>query len=61
MPNKELNKPDSYHGHWRDGKIHGFGKYMSVLRTAFYSAVVQQVNDASALAAMSEPAVVAKM
>uniref|UniRef100_H3CDQ7 Alsin Rho guanine nucleotide exchange factor ALS2 n=1 Tax=Tetraodon nigroviridis TaxID=99883 RepID=H3CDQ7_TETNG len=27
MPNKELNKTDSYHGHWRDGKIHGFGKY----------------------------------
>uniref|UniRef100_A0A674NA68 Alsin Rho guanine nucleotide exchange factor ALS2 n=1 Tax=Takifugu rubripes TaxID=31033 RepID=A0A674NA68_TAKRU len=27
IPNKELNKPDSYHGHWREGKIHGFGKY----------------------------------
>ncbi|XP_029314929.1 alsin-like isoform X3 [Cottoperca gobio] len=27
IPNKLLNKPDSYQGHWRDGKIHGFGKY----------------------------------
>ncbi|XP_045909587.1 alsin-like isoform X3 [Micropterus dolomieu] len=27
IPNKVLNKPDSYQGHWRDGKIHGFGKY----------------------------------
>uniref|UniRef100_A0A673AXI8 Alsin Rho guanine nucleotide exchange factor ALS2 a n=1 Tax=Sphaeramia orbicularis TaxID=375764 RepID=A0A673AXI8_9TELE len=27
MPNKLLNKPDSYLGQWRDGKIHGFGKY----------------------------------
>uniref|UniRef100_A0A8D3A2Y2 VPS9 domain-containing protein n=1 Tax=Scophthalmus maximus TaxID=52904 RepID=A0A8D3A2Y2_SCOMX len=27
LPNKVLNKPDSYQGHWRDGKIHGFGKY----------------------------------
>ncbi|XP_040003965.1 alsin-like isoform X1 [Xiphias gladius] len=27
IPNKVLNKPESYHGHWRDGKIHGFGKY----------------------------------
>ncbi|KAM3862238.1 alsin-like [Diretmus argenteus] len=27
MPNKLLNKPDHYLGHWRDGKIHGFGKY----------------------------------
>ncbi|XP_075965332.1 alsin-like [Anarhichas minor] len=27
MPDKVLNKPDSYQGHWRDGKIHGFGKY----------------------------------
>jgi len=30
IPNKVLNKPDSYQGHWRDGKIHGFGKYKSV-------------------------------
>lgn len=30
MPNKELNKPDSYQGQWKDGKIHGFGKYKSV-------------------------------
>ncbi|XP_070694071.1 alsin-like [Pempheris klunzingeri] len=28
MPNKVLNKPDSYQGLWKDGKIHGFGKYM---------------------------------
>ncbi|XP_072253374.1 alsin-like isoform X2 [Leuresthes tenuis] len=27
MPNKILNKPDSYQGQWREGKIHGFGKY----------------------------------
>ncbi|XP_068602604.1 alsin-like [Brachionichthys hirsutus] len=27
IPNKTLNRPDSYQGHWRDGKIHGFGKY----------------------------------
>lgn len=27
MPNKELNKHDSYQGQWKDGKIHGFGKY----------------------------------
>lgn len=27
MPNKLLNKPDRYIGHWRDGKIHGFGTY----------------------------------
>ncbi|XP_027146712.1 alsin isoform X2 [Larimichthys crocea] len=27
IPNKVLNKPDSYQGHWKDGKIHGFGKY----------------------------------
>ncbi|KAG7502317.1 alsin-like isoform X2 [Solea senegalensis] len=27
MPNKALNKPDSYQGHWREGKINGFGKY----------------------------------
>ncbi|CAN9497900.1 unnamed protein product [Ophioblennius macclurei] len=26
-PNKVLNKPDSYQGQWREGKIHGFGKY----------------------------------
>lgn len=32
MPNKELNKPDSYQGQWKDGKIHGFGKYKSVRR-----------------------------
>lgn len=32
IPNKELNKSDSYHGHWRDGKIHGFGKYKSGVR-----------------------------
>ncbi|KAK2839612.1 hypothetical protein Q5P01_013352 [Channa striata] len=25
--NKVLNKLDTYKGHWRDGKIHGFGKY----------------------------------
>ena len=30
IPNKELNKPDSYRGNWRDGKIHGFGKYKLV-------------------------------
>ncbi|XP_055005608.1 alsin-like isoform X2 [Boleophthalmus pectinirostris] len=27
MPNKALNKADCYHGHWKDGQIHGFGKY----------------------------------
>ncbi|GLD59059.1 alsin-like isoform X3 [Lates japonicus] len=27
IPNKVLNKPDTYQGHWKDGKIHGFGKY----------------------------------
>nr|XP_046260313.1 alsin-like isoform X3 [Scatophagus argus] len=27
IPNKVLNKADIYQGHWRDGKIHGFGKY----------------------------------
>ncbi|XP_076603108.1 alsin-like isoform X2 [Chaetodon auriga] len=27
IPNKELNKTDIYQGHWREGKIHGFGKY----------------------------------
>ncbi|KAM7407669.1 hypothetical protein PAMA_003415 [Pampus argenteus] len=27
MPNKLLNKADSYQGRWREGKIHGFGKY----------------------------------
>ncbi|XP_051814997.1 alsin-like isoform X1 [Acanthochromis polyacanthus] len=26
-PNKVLNKPDTYQGQWREGKIHGFGKY----------------------------------
>lgn len=32
IPNKELNKPDSYQGQWKEGKIHGFGKYKSVNR-----------------------------
>ncbi|XP_024000911.1 alsin-like, partial [Salvelinus sp. IW2-2015] len=27
MPNKLLNKSDRYQGHWRDGKMHGFGTY----------------------------------
>ncbi|XP_067371199.1 alsin-like isoform X3 [Channa argus] len=27
IPNKALDKLDTYKGHWRDGKIHGFGKY----------------------------------
>ncbi|KAL6100615.1 als2 [Pungitius sinensis] len=27
IPDKVLNKPDCYQGQWRDGKIHGFGKY----------------------------------
>ncbi|XP_070980319.1 alsin isoform X1 [Oncorhynchus clarkii lewisi] len=27
MPNKILNKSDCYQGHWRDGKMHGFGTY----------------------------------
>uniref|UniRef100_UPI0037E9340C alsin-like isoform X2 n=1 Tax=Semicossyphus pulcher TaxID=241346 RepID=UPI0037E9340C len=27
IPNKLLNKPDIYQGQWKDGKIHGFGKY----------------------------------
>ncbi|XP_056144962.1 alsin-like isoform X2 [Lampris incognitus] len=25
--NKLLNKPDRYRGHWKEGKIHGFGTY----------------------------------
>ncbi|XP_034042312.1 alsin-like isoform X2 [Thalassophryne amazonica] len=27
MPNKVSNKTETYMGHWREGKIHGFGKY----------------------------------
>ncbi|XP_030614260.1 alsin-like isoform X3 [Archocentrus centrarchus] len=27
IPNKLLNKADTYQGQWREGKIHGFGKY----------------------------------
>ncbi|KAK6315502.1 hypothetical protein J4Q44_G00150310 [Coregonus suidteri] len=27
MPNKLLDKSDRYQGHWRDGKMHGFGTY----------------------------------
>uniref|UniRef100_A0AAX7U419 Alsin Rho guanine nucleotide exchange factor ALS2 a n=1 Tax=Astatotilapia calliptera TaxID=8154 RepID=A0AAX7U419_ASTCA len=27
IPNKLLNKTDTYQGQWREGKIHGFGKY----------------------------------
>ncbi|CAL1582800.1 unnamed protein product [Knipowitschia caucasica] len=27
MPNKALNKADCYQGQWKDGQIHGFGKY----------------------------------
>ncbi|XP_069554738.1 alsin isoform X1 [Brachyistius frenatus] len=27
LPNKALNKPDSYYGQWKEGKINGFGKY----------------------------------
>ncbi|XP_059199040.1 alsin-like isoform X2 [Centropristis striata] len=27
IPNKVLNRADSYQGQWKDGKIHGFGKY----------------------------------
>ncbi|XP_072301245.1 alsin-like isoform X2 [Eucyclogobius newberryi] len=27
MPSKALNKADCYQGHWKDGQIHGFGKY----------------------------------
>ncbi|XP_055360815.1 alsin-like isoform X2 [Betta splendens] len=27
IPNKLMSKPDIYQGQWRDGKIHGFGKY----------------------------------
>ncbi|XP_074515820.1 alsin-like isoform X1 [Sebastes fasciatus] len=27
IPDKVLNKANSYQGGWRDGKIHGFGKY----------------------------------
>lgn len=26
-PNKTLNKSDCYHGHWKDGKMHGLGTY----------------------------------
>ncbi|KAF7216143.1 alsin isoform X1 [Nothobranchius furzeri] len=27
IPNKGQDKPDTYQGQWREGKIHGFGKY----------------------------------
>lgn len=27
MPNKTLNRADCYQGHWKDGQIHGFGKF----------------------------------
>ncbi|XP_027878027.1 alsin-like isoform X1 [Xiphophorus couchianus] len=27
MPNKVQDKPDVYQGQWKEGKIHGFGKY----------------------------------
>ncbi|XP_024919902.1 alsin-like isoform X5 [Cynoglossus semilaevis] len=27
IPNKEQNQPDIYQGQWREGRIHGFGKY----------------------------------
>ncbi|XP_035377796.1 alsin isoform X4 [Electrophorus electricus] len=27
MPNKTLNKFDRYKGHWKEGKMHGFGTY----------------------------------
>uniref|UniRef100_A0A3B3ZMZ5 PH domain-containing protein n=1 Tax=Periophthalmus magnuspinnatus TaxID=409849 RepID=A0A3B3ZMZ5_9GOBI len=27
IPNKALNEADCYNGHWKDGQIHGFGKY----------------------------------
>lgn len=27
IPNKALNKADCYQGHWKDGQIHGFGKF----------------------------------
>ncbi|PWA31284.1 hypothetical protein CCH79_00002874, partial [Gambusia affinis] len=32
MPNKVQDKPDMYQGQWKEGKIHGFGKYKSVQR-----------------------------
>ncbi|KAI4876025.1 hypothetical protein NFI96_002868 [Prochilodus magdalenae] len=27
VPNKNLNKNDHYQGHWKDGKMHGFGTF----------------------------------
>ncbi|XP_018581173.1 alsin isoform X3 [Scleropages formosus] len=27
VPNKTLNKDDHYQGHWKEGKMHGFGTY----------------------------------
>ncbi|XP_060774739.1 alsin isoform X1 [Neoarius graeffei] len=27
VPNKNLNKSDHYQGHWKDGKMHGFGTF----------------------------------
>ncbi|KAM4561620.1 alsin-like isoform 1-T2 [Fundulus diaphanus] len=27
IPNKAQDKPDTYQGQWREGRIHGFGKY----------------------------------
>ncbi|XP_049335273.1 alsin isoform X1 [Astyanax mexicanus] len=27
VPNKNLNKSDHYQGHWKDGKMHGFGNF----------------------------------
>lgn len=27
MPNKSFNKYDRYKGHWKEGKMHGFGTY----------------------------------
>ncbi|KAI4874071.1 hypothetical protein NFI96_018475, partial [Prochilodus magdalenae] len=29
MPNKTFNKYDRYKGHWKEGKMHGFGTYAS--------------------------------
>lgn len=55
IPNKELNKSDSYHGHWRDGKIHGFGKYKSVQH--FFLAVVKDSSIRTTVVASGAAAV----
>lgn len=45
MPNKVLNKTDCYQGHWKDGKIHGFGKYRSVNSLLLLFQLVGEARD----------------